>query len=197
MAYGSLTALISSITTGTLITAAWLEQNATNWTWVASLLRNGTAISGLANGAELLPNWTARAYNDANITHTNNGGWQTLTFNTDLWDSATMHSTSSQTDRFTMPVTGIYVCVCEVLWASSATGARGVRVQRNGSSTDGGEAYSVAGSTSTAASFLVQCTSAGQYVSFDAFQNSGGNLVMNTSSAYGITAGITWAGKAS
>lgn len=187
MAYGSL----NTKTTGELVSAANYNTMVNNWTWLASLLRNTAAISGLANSAQLMSDWVSRAFNSGTLTHNNTGGWFTLTFDSENYDDGAMHSTGSNTQNFSVPVDGIYLCTVGVLWASNAVGSRGVRVQRGG--TTFGEAYGPSGSVSTAGAFVLSAT-AGQNITFDSFQSSGGNLNMTASGSYGIHATVSWIG---
>lgn len=191
MAYSSL----SHINTAEMVPASWLQANAANWTWLASLLRNGVAISGLANGSELMPNWGAQAYNNANILHdSGSGSWDAMSFNTETFDTDGIWEGVTNPTRFTATRAGKYHVYGSLSWANNATGLRGIRFKVNGTASNGGETYYVAGSGITGTISRVVNLTAGQYVEFDGFQSSGGNLNMNTNGIFGIMGGIQWIG---
>lgn len=181
----------TTISYAELISQTDIQQWVDDLVWVGSLLRNTVAISGLANGAELMPAWGARAYNSSNILHTNTGGWQNMTFDTETYDTDTIHSTSVNTGRFTAQRAGIYLASGALSWASNATGSRGIRIQLNG--TTWSEHYTVAGSITVTVATLVKMA-VNEYVTFDGFQSSGGNLNMNTNGNFGIMGSIQWVG---
>lgn len=123
----------------------------------------------------------ARVYNNAALTLTT-GTVATLTFNTERFDSGSLHSTSSNTGRLTAPVTGLYMAGAHVSFASNATGIRLLRVRLNGSTVIGTQLMpAVSGdSTVVSVSTLYQLT-AGDYVEAQAYQTSGGNLNVEAS----------------
>ena len=56
-----------------------------------------------------------------------------LTFDSEVFDDSDYHSTVSNTSRFTIPETGIYIVGCHIIWATSAaTGGRFLYFRRNG-----------------------------------------------------------------
>ena len=52
------------------------------------------------------------------------GGGQAIVFDTEVFDTDTMHSTVSQTSRLTINTTGTYLITCEFQFASGGTGTR-------------------------------------------------------------------------
>lgn len=75
---------------------------------------------------------TARVYNSAAIdivTATPTA----LTFNSEWWDNDDIHSTATNTDRLTAPVTGIYLVIVSIEWEADADGYRLLYLQKNGS----------------------------------------------------------------
>jgi hypothetical protein len=72
---------------------------------------------------------TVRAYNNSDETITNNT-FQTLTFDTNRYDSGGLHSTSSNTSRLTAPIGGVYVITANVRWEDNATGLRALHVDK-------------------------------------------------------------------
>ena len=104
------------------------------------------------------------------------GSATTVLFDTELFDSASMHSTSSNTGRITAPVDGLYSVDAMVAFASNATGYRDITVNRNGTAYLRDRSPAISGiSTIARCSGLITMT-AGQYLEVAALQNSGGNL---------------------
>lgn len=65
----------------------------------------------------------ARVFNNANLS-INNGVATTLTFNSERYDNGGLHSTSANTSRLLVPITGLYMIGACVQFAVNATGYR-------------------------------------------------------------------------
>lgn len=63
-----------------------------------------------------------------------NNAWQDVTFDAEDHDNAAFHSTSTNTDRITIPEAGAYAFGAYVLWDSDAVGIRAIRVLQNATS---------------------------------------------------------------
>lgn len=133
----------------------------------------------------------ARVRNSANISVPNNT-WTALTFDSERFDSyddaaATFHSTSSNTGRLVIPVglDGYYFVGGHVEFAADTTNRRGIRIVHSVGATEyggeDGEATAVAMSLSTATYLYL---AAGEYVTLEVFQNSGGALNVLASGNY-------------
>lgn len=185
----------TTITYAELVSNTDIQQWVDDLIWVGSLLRNGVAISGLANGSEILPTWGALAYNNANITHNSTGNWVSLTFNSEFWDTDGMHSTSVNTGRLTFQRAGMYSLSGSIWWTGNATGSRGVGFIKNATPIWQVMAPATAGwhyqTIHTDYHFAVN-----DYVELRAFQDSGGNLNMLTESVYGVALKAQYIGKA-
>lgn len=94
----------------------------------ATLVPDASTATGLA--WQIQP--AARVYNDAAIDPAP-GGWVTLTFNTERFDTDAMHSTSTNTGRLTVPTggDGLYLIGGNVAIQTGA-GDKGVRILLNG-----------------------------------------------------------------
>jgi hypothetical protein len=105
------------------------------------------------------------------------------TFDTELYDTDAMHSTSSNTSRITIPTGkgGYYEFRWAATWASSVLGNRRIRLVKNGSTNYQGVGLTTAGVglTSMAASAVVSAAPA-DYFELQVFQDSGGALVVGT-----------------
>jgi hypothetical protein len=99
-------------------------------------------------------------------------------FTSEFYDTANLHSTSSNLSRLTAPVTGIYEVSAGIMWAANSFGFRSMYLERNGNvllADETEEAGSApGGAVSQSLSTVVRLT-AGQYVQAEVFQNSGGN----------------------
>lgn len=99
-----------------------------------------------------------------------------LNADSEQWDSASMHSTSSNTSRITVPVAGKYLFIARVEHKAQALNARLARFLINGSTTEPFDAVpAIPGTTVEVRSSgsTVQSLSAGGYVEVQAWQNSG------------------------
>lgn len=104
--------------------------------------------------------------------------WTTLLANSESWDTASMHSTSSNTSRITVQTAGKYLFTATGEFGNHETGMRWLRFVVNGSSTQPFFAAAVTaytgarGSGSTMRNFSV-----GDYVEVEALQNSGNSTI--------------------
>ena len=180
--------------TGQIVTAADMNTDIRdNVGYLGGLKRNGTVLSSLGASSELLGNYGCRAYNTSNITASNTT-WTNLTFNTESWDSGTIHDIGSNTQNFTVPVAGKYLVRASVYWAANSTGLRQIRVTNGGTAT--GEVGTTVGSSNAFSQQymdVVSC-SASDVLVFQVWQSSGGNLDVQQVTTYGISAAVIWIG---
>lgn len=128
---------------------------------------------------------SCRVYNDAAISHSSSGSWQYLTFNSEVHDTDTMHSTSSNTGRITFNKGGVYVVSGHIEFASNATGIRGISIRLGGSTFIAiNSTTAINGTTHALSISTIRQFSATNYIELGAYQNSGGALNVNSSSAY-------------
>jgi len=119
-------------------------------------------------------------YNNAPISHTSSGSNQAVTFNSERFDNAAMHSTSSNPSRVTVPTGGggKYLCGSTIGFAANGSGHRALTFQLNGTTpyiaVQAFVAYAGAALTNTLST--VRAMSAADYFEMLAFQNSGGAL---------------------
>lgn len=136
-----------------------------------------------------------RVRNSANLVIAN-GALTALTFDSERFDNAALHSTSSNTSRITIPTgwAGVLVPSVTVEWAANAAGHRGVVLLVNGADRIADLEVPSIGAivmsqTLTAPPWKF---AAGDYVEVQVYQNSGGNLAVNASAKYSPEFGITW-----
>lgn len=118
-----------------------------------------------------------RVYNSADISHTTSGAEQAVTFNSERFDTDTMHSTSVNTSRLTFTTAGTYLIGATVEFASNATGHRALSLRVGGSTYVAAvKIPAISGATSQVTVMTAYAFTAGQYVELMAFQDSGGPL---------------------
>lgn len=113
--------------------------------------------------------------------------WAAITFDTEDYDTDTMHNNTTNPSRFTANTAGLYELRGYIFYSSNATGVRYAQLRKNaaGSSTGGTELLTeifnaVGTSTSTrgpGASKEVYLA-AGDYVELFGYQNSGASLAL-------------------
>jgi hypothetical protein len=124
----------------------------------------------------------ARVYNNANVALANNAE-ASVTFNTESFDEGDLHSTSSNTNRLTVAVAGLYALGASIRFAANATGYRYAYFRLNGATPIG---VAIAQTNSAAVDTVCAPTAiyrldAGDWVEVRAYQNSGGALNLITS----------------
>lgn len=120
---------------------------------------------------------TAKVYNAGNQT-LNDDTWTTLTFDSEAWDTDTIHDTGSNTGRLTLPSTGKWLLVGGVNFAnSSTTNDRQCRILKGGATvmkTVGARAGATK-NTFVEIAVIVDAT-ATNYFELQALQDRGGTL---------------------
>jgi hypothetical protein len=129
--------------------------------------------------------------NSAAPVHTATGGYQNLTWNTEVFDIDGMHSTVTNTDRLTVVTAGVYQLSFTQYFNNNATGARALRIV----------AYNSVGASLGVVAWTEVPPSGAQNVAFnvggmwqanvgdffvaDWFQSSGGNLTAAAAGKFG------------
>ena len=131
---------------------------------------------------------SARVFNSADIAvrQLNPGEWQSLTFNSERWDTAKLHETTTNTGQLKAPVAGTYYIFANVSWDSPlGIGVWGVRLRLNGKTIIAEQTQ-----PSTQSPFPISMSlgtlyalGAGDYVEVQVFQNTGGSLMIRSIAA--------------
>lgn len=120
----------------------------------------------------------AYAYNSVNISITDDTN-TIVTLDSERYDTNTMHSLVSNTERLTIVTTGIYRFTFKVAWAGNVTGDRWMYIRRNGREIMGGSARKAPNSAAFELGMqavIVEFFEAGEYVHGEVKQDSGGAL---------------------
>lgn len=140
---------------------------------------------------------SARVYNNANIS-CSNGVNVVVTFNSERWDNAGLHSTSANTSRLTAPVAGKYLIFAHIAWANTdTTGYRRLGLQHNGATKIAGHILNGDVDDSRMSVSTVWDLAVGDYVEVLVFQGSAGALSIDALSrpGQGCDFGMQWVGS--
>lgn len=126
----------------------------------------------------------ARAYNSANIAIANTT-ITAITLDTESYDYGGLHSTSSNTERFTIVHPGLYRITANGQWAGNTSGYRNLRILLNGSTIIGTQQLAPTPTGGTQMNCVATYyLNAGDYVHVAAYQNSGISLNLETSGVF-------------
>ena len=116
---------------------------------------------------------------------TSSGTITSITFDQEVFDTDAYHSTSTNTDRFTIPSgkAGYFLFVIQLSWNTNVTGQREIVLYKNGvrqgnpTPTGYGALTSSSGYAALTRAYILNLT-VGDYITVGAFQNSGGTLTV-------------------
>lgn len=126
--------------------------------------------------------------------NTGSGALTTLLFDTETFDSNTLHSTSSNTGRITIAVAGLYRLYAFIRWiASNTTGITEVTIRVNGTTViDFDDQPSVTSVNRTQHLYTEYRLAVGDYVEVAVYQTTGGDqAVSSTGTHFGASKGGT------
>ncbi len=112
--------------------------NGTNWVRLPAgtngqYLKTQGAAANPVWGTVATVNASAHVYNSADQSIPDNSTTPTtLTFDSESWDNASIHSTVSNTGRLTLPNTGKWFLNGQVTFAANASAGRWMRILKNG-----------------------------------------------------------------
>jgi hypothetical protein len=125
-----------------------------------------------------------RAYNSANIS-INDSTLTALTFDSERYDTDTMHSTVTGTGKLTATTAGTYHIIGQVRFATSAVGVRQISIRLNGTTTLAFKGMSAA--SASVHGDIVETDyqfNATDYVELIVYQTSGGALNVDVAANY-------------
>lgn len=155
----------------------------TGETVTATIMNATTGVKGALDF--LLSPPRTSVYQTATTTCTT-GVATTILFDTESYDTDTMHSTSVNTGRITATTTGLYTVYGQVCMASNATGTRTLALLKNGTAVANARLQSVIATNAYIDLETDVQLTAGDYVTMTMTQTSGGDL------ATVAGAGNTW-----
>jgi hypothetical protein len=138
----------------------------------------GTPVTKKATVENVQADWHvgARVYNSANISLAH-GAEVVLTFDSERYDTDTIHSTSTNTERLTCQTAGVYLIIASVQIQGNAGGAaRQVMIRLNGTTNlcNTRQVFNAADSNLSVSTIYE--LSATDYVTVVCYQDSGGAL---------------------
>jgi hypothetical protein len=95
---------------------------------------------------------------------------------TELSDGLGWHSAATNTERITPTVAGLYRVTATCAWAGGGTGVRRAQLLRNGTLIAESRLDAAVSSNSNMISHIVKMNGSSDYLNFNTFQGSGGNL---------------------
>ena len=126
----------------------------------------------------------ARVFNSANISITNNSE-STTTFDSERFDTDSIHSTVSNTGRLTATTAGRYQITGQIEWADGTTGRRQISIRLNGTTYISiNESPAAGAGTPSQVVTTLWNMATNDYVELRVFQNSGGALNVVNSGSY-------------
>ena len=133
-------------------------------------------------------NWGGAAQTIPNSAVVNVG------FNAETFDTAQMHSTTTNNHLVTAPVAGVYQITGNVRWSSNATGNRFVDISTTGAGRIA-SVWELANTSNTDQSIsAAYALTAGESVFLEVFQTSGGNLDLENSGTDDPNLSMVWIG---
>ena len=107
----------------------------------------------------------------------------TLTYNTEDFDTANLHSTTSNTSRLTAPVAGKYLITASAEWTNNTSGRRILILELNGTTQIMRDSVSPNNDSGIGPEQSVETVyqlAAGDYVEVIAYQDSGSSLAVQS-----------------
>ncbi len=145
-------------------------------------------LDGRVRGLETLetPRFSgARVYNSAALSIPHNTTTN-LTFDSERFDTDAYHNTVSGTGRLTAPIAGVYLIVGHVRFEANVTGFRQVGINLNGTTNLAVLTLPAVGAAvpNIMTAETVYELIAGDYVTLQVLQNSGGSLDVGANAVY-------------
>lgn len=170
----------------------------------ADVLDGGIATADLAAGAvtpakqSVVPAVRVQTATPTNIP---NNTSTKLSFANEAFDTADMHSPTTNPGRLTAPVSGVYMITGAAIWDNSNVGYRQIQFFIDGAVSRYSTEVIPAAADTNNNSYVYQTTStpvalnAGQYVEMEVFQNSGGPLgLFGANDPSDTNFSLTWIG---
>jgi hypothetical protein len=155
-----------------------------------------TKVTGVLPTASAPVEPSVHVYNNAATTLTN-GSFVGLAFNTERFDTDTMHSVATNTDRITFTTAGKYMVGCSVQFYTNSTGDRIVKILKAGTEMIRQSVKAAGGTHTTIQPTALVDMAANDYITVEAYQSSGGSLDVNASTSTDHSGSDFWAVRVS
>jgi len=111
-----------------------------------------------------------------------NGTYTEISWGTEMSDTSRLHNPASNPEKIYIKKSGWYTINAQISFDTNATGVRIIRLRKNGAVLDRSTmtAAPVTGASSSIATTVPVILAAGDYISVEAYQNSGGDLDVKT-----------------
>jgi hypothetical protein len=139
--------------------------------------------------SEVLNFWASpprvQVYDTTALTHTTSSTWYLNTWDSELYDTDTMHSTVTNTSRITIQTAGVYEICGQAGFSDDPTGTRGINIRLNAAGSQSGGTSLVqtnhpatpdSSSCHVATPVILWELDAGDYLEMFSVQRSGASL---------------------
>lgn len=158
----------------------WKDPNAHH----ARLHDHSNALDGSPIAAAGIPNIGARVYSNANQSIPNLV-WTALNFNSERWDTDTIHDTVTNNSRLTCKTAGVYLIASNVWFVAGGTAAeRLARIIINGVTIIAEDGVPSSNKDELIDTSTIWNMAVNDYAEAVVYQSSGGNLNIRASSAF-------------
>jgi len=139
------------------------------------------------------PSWDgARVYNSAVLTIPT-GSFTALTFDSERYDNGGLHESVTHPSRLTAQRAGVYMITALAEFSANVTGLRLARIRVSGGTQIWALVNTSTSDILTAA--LLYKLAAGEYIEFEVYQSSGGDLTVVASGNYTPEFAMQWMGS--
>jgi len=174
-----------------------LELGASGFAITAGGVTSELLADGAVTPAKLGAAPAARVFHSAAQSAANVPTFTVLTFDSERFDTASLHSTSVDASRLTAPIAGLYLVSANVSWSgTSDVGAREVGLRKNGSTFVARDVVdpSVSANTTEQTVSTLVSLAADDFLEVVLRQNSGGALDVNAAPEFSPEFSMIWLG---
>lgn len=166
-------------------------------TWVASAVLTAAQLNVDVRDNELFLYTPpmCRAYQSSTTENLATATTTAITFDSEDYDTDSMHSTVSNTDRVTATTAGKYVVTGGIVWAGTGTDGRKIYLYHNNTTIIAGSIYAGTSSGSVMSCAGQYAAAATDYFQNKGEQNSGGNLSVSDTTHKRTFLAAAWQGN--
>lgn len=162
--------------------------------FITSALWNA-GVKGLSDYITAVPRFKGYSLSAQAITTGGSGSPNAVALDSSLLDSDGGHSNTTNNSRYVAQVAGLYLVIGTAPFVANTTGYRGAAIDVNGAQPNSSAVQSPGGSVSV--TWVVQVSivaplNVGDYVELQAWQNSGANLALQSTTAFCPSMSVYW-----